>query len=209
MGGFSIASIFLIITGIALIGGFVFFAFSEPALISSLETPQPTASILPFVSGGPNITSFEDCMTAGYPVMESYPRQCALPGGRTFVEQISPPPSPMISSSMQPGKLMTHAINTPKGTLSLSFKEGSAILEGELMRSTPCVDWQVTIGGTKDSPSSRVEFNILDKNKGVICIQVLGKAQKITATSSASERTHFEVTLEGKILFSGTLSAGK
>ncbi len=34
------------------------------------------------------ITSFEDCAKAGYPVMESYPRQCTTPGGKFFVENI-------------------------------------------------------------------------------------------------------------------------
>jgi hypothetical protein len=34
-----------------------------------------------------NISSFEDCVAAGNPVMESYPRQCAA-GGQTFVEDI-------------------------------------------------------------------------------------------------------------------------
>ncbi len=32
--------------------------------------------------------SFEDCLAAGYPVMESYPRQCRLPSGKTLVEDI-------------------------------------------------------------------------------------------------------------------------
>lgn len=34
------------------------------------------------------INSFEDCVTAGYPVAESYPRQCNSPDGRHFVEDI-------------------------------------------------------------------------------------------------------------------------
>ncbi|MBN2096321.1 hypothetical protein JW752_02875 [Candidatus Peregrinibacteria bacterium] len=34
------------------------------------------------------INSFESCAEAGYPVMESYPRQCAVPGKRTFAEII-------------------------------------------------------------------------------------------------------------------------
>jgi len=34
------------------------------------------------------ISSFEECVEAGYPVMESYPRQCRTPDGRTFVEEI-------------------------------------------------------------------------------------------------------------------------
>lgn len=35
---------------------------------------------------GPSaITSFEECATAGYPIQESYPRQCRTPEGKTFV----------------------------------------------------------------------------------------------------------------------------
>lgn len=37
----------------------------------------------------PVVLSFEDCAAAGYPVMESYPRQCATPDGRTYAEEIS------------------------------------------------------------------------------------------------------------------------
>ena len=33
-----------------------------------------------------NITNFEQCAAAGYPVQESYPRQCHVPGGSTFTE---------------------------------------------------------------------------------------------------------------------------
>lgn len=38
-----------------------------------------------------DIKSFEDCSDAGYAVMESYPRQCKTPDGRTFAEEITPP----------------------------------------------------------------------------------------------------------------------
>jgi len=34
------------------------------------------------------VQSFDDCVKAGYPVMESYPRQCKVPDGQTFVEEI-------------------------------------------------------------------------------------------------------------------------
>lgn len=34
------------------------------------------------------ITSFQECIDAGYPVMESYPRQCSIPGGETFTEEL-------------------------------------------------------------------------------------------------------------------------
>lgn len=34
------------------------------------------------------IASFEDCLKAGYPIMESYPRQCRTPDGDLFIEVI-------------------------------------------------------------------------------------------------------------------------
>ena len=44
------------------------------------------------------IGSFGECAAAGYPVMESYPRQCRVPGGPTFVETI---PAEMTAQSCQ------------------------------------------------------------------------------------------------------------
>lgn len=38
----------------------------------------------------PSIDSFTECERAGYPVMESYPRQCRA-GGVTYVEEIPVP----------------------------------------------------------------------------------------------------------------------
>ncbi|HEY0221182.1 MAG TPA: Gmad2 immunoglobulin-like domain-containing protein [Candidatus Paceibacterota bacterium] len=34
------------------------------------------------------VTSFETCAQAGYIIMESYPRQCITPDGRTYAEEI-------------------------------------------------------------------------------------------------------------------------
>lgn len=34
-----------------------------------------------------NINNFDDCANAGYPVMDSYPRQCSTPEGRVFTEE--------------------------------------------------------------------------------------------------------------------------
>lgn len=36
----------------------------------------------------PQITSFEECAQAGYPIMESYPEQCRTPNGETFTRQL-------------------------------------------------------------------------------------------------------------------------
>jgi len=37
---------------------------------------------------GQKVSSFEECAAAGYPIMESYPRQCRTPDGQTFSEVI-------------------------------------------------------------------------------------------------------------------------
>jgi hypothetical protein len=34
------------------------------------------------------LNSFDECIGAGYPILESYPRQCKTPNGKTFVEDI-------------------------------------------------------------------------------------------------------------------------
>jgi hypothetical protein len=34
-----------------------------------------------------NATSFEECVKAGYPVLESHPRQCRTPEGKSFAEE--------------------------------------------------------------------------------------------------------------------------
>ena len=38
------------------------------------------------------ITSFQECADAGYPIMESFPEQCRTPDGRTFVNEEQPIP---------------------------------------------------------------------------------------------------------------------
>ncbi len=37
-----------------------------------------------------SIATFKECKAAGYPVMESYPEQCATPDGRTFLDDAQP-----------------------------------------------------------------------------------------------------------------------
>ena len=38
-----------------------------------------------------SVKNFTECAAKGYPVMESYPRRCAVPGGETFTEEINSP----------------------------------------------------------------------------------------------------------------------
>lgn len=44
-------------------------------------------------------TNFEECVTAGYPVSESYPRECKA-GSKTFTEELSDNPEDMITTDL-------------------------------------------------------------------------------------------------------------
>jgi hypothetical protein len=33
------------------------------------------------------ITNFDECAAAGYPIQDSYPERCSVPGGDTFTNQ--------------------------------------------------------------------------------------------------------------------------
>jgi uncharacterized membrane protein len=56
------------------------FAIIFLALYPSLKKSNQQASV----------TNFQQCAAAGYPVMQSYPRECTLPDGKFFVEQNVP-----------------------------------------------------------------------------------------------------------------------
>lgn len=60
-------------------------------LIAWWLVPSSSSSDTPAVENprGSEISSFEECKAAGYPVMESFPEQCAVPDGGTFTRDIS------------------------------------------------------------------------------------------------------------------------
>ncbi|MDP2864227.1 MAG: GerMN domain-containing protein [bacterium] len=64
---FILSLIIIIFGGVAL----YFFTFFKPGEVPTF-----------------NINNFEECVSAGYPVLESYPRQCKTPEGKTFTEDI-------------------------------------------------------------------------------------------------------------------------
>ncbi|RJQ35451.1 hypothetical protein C4568_00875 [Candidatus Parcubacteria bacterium] len=55
------------------------------------------------------ISSFQECTDAGYPIMESFPEQCATPDGRTFVNETQvPQPSDETGNSSNSGTIMAN-----------------------------------------------------------------------------------------------------
>lgn len=53
----------------------------------------------PVIPNRPDISTFEECAAAGYPVMETYPETCRTPQGTTFT-RVTPvaPPAPITIS---------------------------------------------------------------------------------------------------------------
>lgn len=62
-----------------------------------------------------SVTSFDQCVATGQPVMESYPRQCSV-GGKTFVEKIK-------SSSIEILQLEKNA-----DRINLDFERGNYVI---------------------------------------------------------------------------------
>lgn len=66
------------------------------------------------------ISSFEECVEAGYPVMESYPEQCAVPGGSTFTRYIG--------NELEKAELIRIDYPRPNTTVET---DGSIVVTGE------------------------------------------------------------------------------
>jgi hypothetical protein len=50
------------------------------------------------------IESYEECVQAGYPIMESYPEQCATPDGRTFTRELPDYPESPEAPALPPSQ---------------------------------------------------------------------------------------------------------
>jgi hypothetical protein len=66
------------IIALFIISGGIYFYFVPQNKIEAPQNSQPAVT---------KITNFDECVAAGNPVMESYPRQCTV-GGKTFTENI-------------------------------------------------------------------------------------------------------------------------
>ncbi len=72
-------NIIIVMIVVVLAGAGAYFVLNR-----QLSSPSPSREI----------TNFEECARAGYPVGESYPRQCWTPDGKHFVEEIGQSPLP-------------------------------------------------------------------------------------------------------------------
>ena len=82
--GFAVLLVLIVIV----LAGLLTFSFFK---FSTLRKSKPSQT--------PSINSFEDCATAGNPILETYPRQCKTPDGKSFTEITQPTSSPTITPS--------------------------------------------------------------------------------------------------------------
>lgn len=116
------------------------------------------------------ISSFEDCIDAGYLVMESYPRQCRTSEGKTFVESIG--------GSALDFSDVTNALQNPKKTEKeeyllqdeKSFKEifGENILDIDFNESTLIA----IFGGQKSSGGHSMSVRRVEEKENVLKVYV-------------------------------------
>lgn len=57
------------------------------------------------------VNSFDSCVSAGYPVQESYPRRCILPDGTAFTEEVEEENYEIILNSPKPNEVLSSPIN--------------------------------------------------------------------------------------------------
>lgn len=96
-------------------------------------------------------------------------------------------------------------IATRLGALAVHRDGQSIVLQGTLSRPTPCTEWETTGRITHGNPSM-VVFSVTNKNKGVICTQVLASPQSVQARMEAEAAATIKIILEGETVFSGVLT---
>ncbi len=72
----NITNMILVVVAVAVLAYGAWFVTLRP----KSATPTPVVPVA--------VLSFEECLRAGYPVMESNPRQCKTPDGRTYAEEL-------------------------------------------------------------------------------------------------------------------------
>lgn len=115
---------------------------------------------------GALVFSFEDCVSAGYPVMESYPEQCKTPDGRTFTKTaVSPNPTGTWQAFGSPAMLAVNQVVVFEDGLAVTL---TGINDSRCKQGVVCV-WAGELAG---------QFSITGGSLGSLTEKfVLGTAQ--------------------------------
>lgn len=102
------------------------------------------------ISSSQDINNFEECARAGYPIAESYPRQCWIPDGRRFVEEIIEKPSPTLIPITISGEITCLPkegtnVQTMECAIGLKGKDGRYYGLRNLSKADP--EYKFSVGG--------------------------------------------------------------
>ena len=128
-----------------------------------------------------SISTFEACVEAGYPVMESYPARCLTPDGRTLTQDSAPVP----------------AVGIQDGTYVMSSASSSVTWEGR----------KKLISGYVDRGSIDVESGSLSVINGVIAsgtIAIDMNSIRAQSTGRGSGETGLTTHLKSNDFFNAT-----
>ncbi len=125
------------------------------------------------------INSFEECVDAGYSVMESYPRKCTTPNDQTFVEDIgnvlekediiridNPRPNEKIESPLL-------IEGEAKGTWFFEASFGVKLVDsnGEIIAETPATTNQEWMTEEFISYSAELDFQAPEDGEGTLLLE--------------------------------------
>lgn len=121
------------------------------------------------------ITSYDQCAAAGYPILETYPEQCKLPDGRTFAKNMENPVPVPIPTPLPTGTAPT----IPRGVISGYIHVGP----------TCAVQPAPPIEGCDDRPYDSAAVTITNKASGAASKTVSDANGNFRATVSAGSYT--------------------
>ena len=120
----------------------------------------------------PAITSYEECVAAGYPIQESYPTRCATPDGQTFTGPIT-----SADGDNPPGSI--HNLPVPPGVAAArrALADKLNITEKDiLILEAPEKEW----------PNSCLGLEKADE----LCAQVITPGFEVTMRAKGREYTY-------------------
>ncbi len=125
----------LIILGALVVGfGAGFIIQSDSKVISEVETPEEEVVV----------TNFEECIAAGNPALESYPRQC-IHEEKNFVEEIIEPiTEPPVIEDESEGVVYCDKTNRPEAC-TMQYEPVCGLVEVQCI-TTPCNPVPQTFG---------------------------------------------------------------
>lgn len=147
---------------------------------------QPTTGCGGLVADEIIIRNFFDCIVAGNPVMESYPRQCRTEAGETFTEDIgnelkktdliiitSPRPNQVISSPLTiTGEARGYWFFEGDFPAQLLDKDGNILSEGIMSAQSDPLNGETSWMTEDFVPfSGEMEFNVISSQIAVLVLK--------------------------------------